>query len=393
MKPKPLRRAQGPLSFPRAGAEPGSLACLHPFGNERLNSRTGVSLPEGSWAPLWKSPLNPTLHPASLLWAGERILVRGRDLWQLFDSTGKGVATERCWAGGTLLDDRRSLFYVPDADAAGLTAWRLADGKPAWTIKPYFGLEFERVFLAVRGERLVVVSVEGPLHLRSGHAPELAILEVHDLSRLDGAEAGALVLDTRIAESLVRSPRLLAALQGDHLVLAAPGRLFLADLALRVRGELAAEMVPVAMSLDEAGRLYLLVEAKGRRELWLVTEQGELGLAISLPPRFQAAFSPPAIGYGHAIHLIAADRILAVSPRGEAVWARSTGGPVGGVAITPEDRLLVTSGSTLLVFEPSGQVRELFAAPGEVFLTRPVLTAEGKILLASESHLYCLGAV
>lgn len=391
--PLPLAEAAQPLSFAAASdaAATASGDCLRPFVNERCNSRVGSSLPKGTWKLRWQAEINPALHPSFVMCSGHRILVQGTSLWQLFDGQGGSIAFDRLGRGDMLIDDEHALFYFPKPDAS-LAARRLSDGSPAWTIKPAYGDEFVRAFAARRGERFVVLSIEQWLQPPSQYVSDLCVIEVHDLTGIEAGRPGALRLDTQVAMSEIRSPHLLAALHHDYLVLAATDRLYLMGLDLHVIGDLKESFRPVAMSLDEMMRVYLLVQARDRRELWLVTERGELGLRFVLPPPFGEALNPPILGHDHTIYLINENRLLVLSRTGEVIREHLTADLINGAVITPDDDLLLSAGAGLFTFDASGKERVLFVTESDRFTTAPVLTDRGEIILASAQRLYCLVA-
>ena len=58
------------------------------------------------------------------------------------------------------------------------------------------------------------------------------------------------------------------------------------------------------------------------------------------------------------------------------------------MTLTSDDRLVVATDAKVLAIDPSGRTIELAAAPKEIFLTPPIITGGGLLLVASGSALH-----
>ena len=82
--------------------------------------------------------------------------------------------------------------------------------------------------------------------------------------------------------------------------------------------------------------------------------------------------------------LVLDDRLVAIAPDGKTLWERK-GALTGGVTITADDRLLVASDAKVLAIDPAGHATEIVSAPKEIFLTPPIVTGAGLLVVASGS--------
>jgi hypothetical protein len=329
--------------------------------------------------------------PTAIMATGNRILVQAADQWQLFDTEGKALASGPLHVSEVVLDRAHELFY--HNEPVGLiAARRLTDGGRLFLVAGYAGNNYRRAFLSRRGRKLIVASVEFVTNPHSNYFPNLSAVNVVDVG--EPHEVDSLTGILRSARPLAELTRdislLFAALHDETLYLATRDRVYLADLDLKIRAELAGQFEPVAMSLDEAGRIYLLVRAEGRTALWLLSPQGERLMAFTMPSDLKLTATPPIVGYNHRVYVLGADRMLAINPDGKLAWVRPVNGQRGGAVITADDQLLVSDGRDLAVFNQEGQRSVLSSFDNETLFTPPVLTASGEILVASERRLYLL---
>lgn len=395
------------VGTPRATAPPGGppseaasaqtdTGYPRPYANAQLNSRLPETLPEDSvWEARWRVALDPFFPSPFVLQAGNRILLQGQGRWQLFDHQGMQIAIENYGDSDIVLDQEHSLAYMVDSFGRGL-AMNLADAQPAF-IFPIEGTnDYRRTFLARQGDRMVVTSFMRPTNPHNPVAPAASFAEVYHLGTPLRIEEGMLISSVREAMLSYYEERVLAALQHETLVIALPGRVIRTDLQLNVQNTLEDTFTPLAMSLDEAGRAYLIVEVPGEDEttqhpaLWVVAPDGQRLVDVEIPEVPGLAYAPPIVGYDHRVYIPLSDRILALSPEGDVLWNKHAGGTIAGAVITVENQLLVAAGSLIAAFDAQGTRTVLYHAEGEGWTTPPVLTDRQRILVASEQHLYCL---
>lgn len=386
--PVNIKPVATPAAIPRAAPPPGGGGSPRPFVNDQLNSRLARALPAGEWKVRRRQDVADGLRPSFVLQTNDRILAQGIDRWQLFDLDGKPLATDRLGASPVFIDTAHPLFYLADENGY-VAAHRLSGGGEEFVFHAYFGNDFQRVLLSRRGRRMLIVSVERPVDPHGQHQPNLSVVEVQDLGEPPQTNADRILRSNKRETYLMRKTVLLqAALRDDTLVLATQDRVYLADLNLKIHAVLQAEFTPLAMSLDEAGRIYLIVNERGRPALWVLTPQGERLGSFVFPPDMEVAALPPVVGYDHRAFIIGTDRLLSVNPNGKLAWAR--GGRVAGATVTADDQLLVSDGSELAAYDADGKRRILYDFRDEVLSTPPVLTAGGELIVASPNHLFVL---
>jgi hypothetical protein len=350
-------------------------------------------LPAGTgWKIRWQKDVAVGLNPAFLLQGGNRLLAQGNALWQLFSSDGESIHVDILARSAVVLDPANDLFYLDNSQGT-VTGRRLSDGKPAFILQVLFGAEMERSFLARVDQRMLVVSIERSTSTHSPVEPNLSILEVQDLGNPPaGDDLGFLTTAKRLASGTYQTSVLKAALNGEWIAFAIPNSLYLADLSLKAQAILQAEFEPLAISVDETGRIYLMVRSEGRVALWTVSSKGERQMSFRLPREMQISPIPPIVGYNYRAYIIGPDRVLAIDPSGKLAWVQALKSPRAAAVVTANDQLLVSDGSELVAFDATGKRRLLHAFDGDVLSTPPVLTSKGEIIVASQRHLYLLAS-
>lgn len=386
--PQAIRAAPRPQVW-RPAQVPSEGAVTRVFANAGQNSRLPQPLATGAWRMRWQTTLHRDLRAVAVLPASDRILVQGEGLWQLFDGEGKSIHTGRYWPATLTVDPERALFY--SAGLAGeITALRLDDGEQAYYFTLTFGKAYARTLIARAGSRLLFLSVEQALDPGAKVKPDTSMVESLELPAtplLDDFSGAARV--TPIGHLFRRSRLLRGALGGETLVLAARNALYFANLDLKIQRAFAAEFAPVALSVDEEARAYLLADTSSGRALWIVTPDGERTTATALPEEAAGADDPPVIGYDHRVYIRGSDRVYAYSPAGELLWRSARGPKAAGMAITANDRLLLAAGNLVFWLDSAGRAHGIRAVDNERLQTAPVLTGDGKLLVAGRSHLFC----
>lgn len=385
--PEPIRPAQTPLTAPQA-APPADAEVIRAFVNDERNSRLARPVgDQGTWHVRWKTELPRTLRPSELCTAGDRIVLRGGGLWQLYGANGPELALKPLGKSPVTLDPRHGLLFAAD-NSGQLVAYRLKDGERAFSLMVGSVGRFEPIFVARRDHRLITTSKLRDTH-PDGPPPEKTMIEVVNLG--DAPKSWNQPGGAHPVKDLVReSYRLLTALNGDVITLATEDRVYLLDADLQIRQALAGSFIPFEMSLDEAGRIYLLVQAEGRTALWLLSPRGERWYSFVFPPGVGDVVRPPIVAYDHTAYIVTGERILSVAPDGKLNWMRSAAGSIAGAAISADDVLLTAEGNALTAWDAQGQRRVLYEFVGEALATAPALTSDGDLLVATRTALYRL---
>jgi hypothetical protein len=180
-----------------------------------------------------------------------------------------------------------------------------------------------------------------------------------------------------------------AASQEQTLVIASRNEICLVSLDLELRGVLQADFEPLAMSLDEAGRIYLIVKDKDGMAFWLLTPQGERLMAYRFEAGAQPPLVPPAIGFDHCVYLVGDHCVIAIDNYGQLLWTHPISAEVAWLSVTADDQLLLADGTELARIDPDGARHSLYRF-GEVLHTPPLLTPDGRLIVASRRHLFLL---
>jgi hypothetical protein len=174
-------------------------------------------------------------------------------------------------------------------------------------------------------------------------------------------------------------------------VTAIRNEILVTDFGRFVRAKLLETFEHGLLSLDEAGRIYALVRHSGdRSSLWILTAAGERVAAFDFPSDVQLKPIPPVVGYDHRTYFSTADSVICLSPEGALLWRRPAGAAVAGIAVAPNDDLLVAAGSHLFTFNSQGDRKPIHSFEGDMVRTAPAMTQDGDLLLASTRRLYRL---
>jgi hypothetical protein len=79
-----------------------------------------------------------------------------------------------------------------------------------------------------------------------------------------------------------------------------------------------------------------------------------------------------------------------LDPAGKPLFSIPIRKAFGGATVTADDKLLVSDGPELIVFGADGVSRVLHDFAQQSLKTPPILTPQGRILVASDETLFCL---
>jgi hypothetical protein len=374
--PLRIHSLPGAIPPPRAAATPA--AVTHRFGSPALNGRLGEPLPDGDWKVRWEADLEPGLNTAAVLSGWDRLLVWGWLGWQLFDAAGKAVASGPLDSADVLLDDQEPLIFL--VDGAGKFSARRADsGAQAYLLEAPSRRLFQVSFLARYRQHLVAGSASRPPQPHAAVMPHTCVVQAH---RLDGERAA-------VERELTRDvAQVLMAMHQDTLAIATGNRIYLAGANLNIRAAIEGEFEPLAMSLDEAGRIYLIVRDHQGQALWVVTPEGGRVVSYRLPAGARAGTVPPLVAYDHQVYILASGRLLAIGPSGKLLWEQAVSEAAAG-SVSADGALLLANGADLVRFTASGERRTLHQF-GEWLRAPAIVTAAGELIAATGNRLYCL---
>jgi hypothetical protein len=390
---RPIRPAEKLPLLPRAaptGVASVSQLFVDAERNSRLATKLGPMLEDRvrKWKVHWLADTSEYMRPFALLHLSQRTVLYGDSDWQLFDAGGRTVRNGPLGASGVALDPERQVFYAADQFGT-IAARRLLDGDPTFSVALHQGTKFARRYIAPSGRLLVTSSFEIPVDAHEPD-PEYSIVETTDLGEPQDVKRWDEDHGPPVIQDLVcKTMFMLATLHGGSIVLALRNGVYVLDLNLEIRRALTGTFSPVELSLDEAGRIYLILQSGSGTALWLVTPEGERLYSFQLPPGISDVSSPPIVGYDHTVYLLAGQHILAVAPDGKLDWSKPAAGTIAGAVVTADDQLLVSEGNAVTAWSRESERRVLYTFP-EALSTPPVLTETGDLLVASQLHLYCL---
>jgi len=355
-------------------------------GTDALDGRSAASLPPGRWVEDGRVALDPDDRSLALLSTADRLVLSSEGPWAIFDH-GLGRVGAGMRAGGDVtVDPEHGLLYATDPSGC-LGAHHLADGGRAFAIPLMLGLEWERGYVARRGQRVIVLSRERPLDPHA-HVPRLrCMIEACDVGDPEVVGPDGFLESAVGAGDLVRTtPVLLAACRDRSIVLATTDRLYGLDLELTIEAAVEGAFTPVAMSLDEARRVHLVCSTPRGPAYWAIGLDGGRTVEAPLRATFAGTPFPPLVAHDHHVFVLARGGIAAFDPGGALRWERYDLGPIAGGLVTADDRLLVSAGERLLALRPDG-TGEVLQGVGEALWTGPVLTPEGVLFVATRHQL------
>ena len=381
--------ARGDIPRDEPGASRGTERYRRPFGNMRLNSRIGLTLPAGEWHVSWKCALTDFLEARYVLDMEGLAIVQGDAQWQLVSQ--KEGRTLRLGNNGrsdiAVSPDGASFYYM---DANGFVAWHSSDGELEHLCFARLQEQYRRLLIRREAAHYFVVSLSnGRPPWGPGDLWAVEKISIGDSSRVD---VGKVLLDSDSAGMLIqkKDKLLIPASAEGTTVLATRERLYLMNDDLRITRALTGKFDPLALSTDPLKRVYVLVRTENVTALWMVTFEGERVFSFAIPAELQVGAFPPIVGYGHQVYLFAGSRVVAIAPSGALLWEHELQGGFGGAVVTAEDQLLVSEGSCVSAFDIKGQRRTLYRLTDESARTPPVLTSTGGLLVATERNLYRL---
>jgi hypothetical protein len=386
-----IRPAVSASAPPRA-TPPDHGESARPYINDQLNSRLPKDVAAAPFAVLWKADLAPEFPTAYVLAAGGRIVTPAPGRWQLFDNSGQLIGTGKLGAGDAVIDSANELLYSIDPYGV-IEAHQLKDAALAYSVSISGGEEWQRAFYARRGHEFAIVSFRRLLQPHAAATPSGVSVDVQDLGSSLQVQQEIAVSARQKSRLYFEAPRASAAVLGDALVTAIRNEIVVTAFGQSIRTRLLDKFEAGPMSLDEAGRIYVLVnQGSAQPILWVLTQQGERVAVFTPPADFTMQAAPPVVGYDHRIYLFSRSEVVALNPQGTLEWRRPSQGAVAGIAVTSGGTVVVAEGSSLSAFDAKGERHVLAKFDGESLITPPAMTPAGDILVATARRLYCVAS-
>ncbi|BDC52148.1 hypothetical protein F183_A44630 [Bryobacterales bacterium F-183] len=377
----------------RASASVVSPNFIRAFGSGGQNSRAPGSLGgQGRFGIRWQFAVDGA--PNAVLVAGDRIVAQRSNGWELMSSDGKKVASGPPSRSLITLDPSVGMFYVVGSGNA-LQAMAMDTGEMRFALPLGQNESFSWPLVHRSGKVLMIAGVEQPMMSPRPRRPERSLFQAVRIASPIQLSPYKLLLSLEQQRDMVfKEANMLPVGSGEVLWAAMPNLLVRTSPAQTVDGAWTDTFRPLAVSVDEMGWLYLVAEcgAQNQRELWIVTTEGVRVSRSAVPPAFWETKVPPAVGYDHRVYLRAAQDIAAFAPSGELLWEVRISGQIAGMTVTPDGRVVAAAGRAVYQIDPGGKVTPVFAElPGSA-TTAPVVTAQGEILVGTETGVVCLTA-
>jgi hypothetical protein len=304
----------------------------------------------------------------------------------LFDDRGRQIARDATAGEDSQIEPAHSVFYVANR-YSNVAARRLSDGGPQYRFRVEGTDDYSRTFLHRAGARMLVASSKRTMNPMNPAPVKVSALELYEFTEPEAMDEDQLTSVHQRAIRHYEATRLWVAVHGPFVIVAHTNAIEFLDAGCKPQRTFTGAFEPQGMSLDETGRIHLLVQAGGRQALWLISPRGE-ALAVALDhPVYQR---PPVIGYDHTLYLLGAGQVLAIAEDGRIAWNYPSKGRASGAMALPDHRVLVSDGGALAAIDAKGDAKPVHEFPGETLTLPAVLTASGELIAATQNHLYCL---
>jgi hypothetical protein len=378
------------------GVSPASLAGLDGFdptvapgnawpladGSAGRTCRTSHPLLHGRWLPVWGAPLGEAAAPTSLLVGGGFIVAEGRSRC-LWDAQGCPMAQIPSGSRASWLDPDGSRL-LSDGSEGGLGSRSV----------PSLAIECS-IMLSLPSGHLTGALLPGPdrtllvlTRKRTPRGPNDVVVEVVRARDWQHIEDGRLYGLDPIA-GMIREQDCFAevALAKTGPVLATPDGVLWCDWQLRPLAECPHSLHPRALSVDAAGRAFIVGNDDPLESRVLVVPPGGPAVARhSVPSARDFDVQPPLILPHGASYVLSPGELLALSPAGQAMWRQPCGNHPRGT--TTANGLLLLADEVLYAVDPAGQRMLLWTPPSPLVV--PPILLDGRIVVATSDQLFML---
>jgi outer membrane protein assembly factor BamB len=389
VSPSPLEDASLPERF-APPAPPSNLPALQPFGGPQQHSRLNAFLGAPTafrWVSRFEAPLREGTEAQAVLYSGDAVLVLA-SIWQLFGVDGAARRSGLSGLSPVVISPTDDTFRWVSADGT-LVARALQTGEERWSCGAPLGDGGAYPVHAVGGTASLLAGAERDTDPEAeDFVPAFAVQWIDPTERPVVSRGG--LLKNAVRTAALTGPSmgdLVGATDGAHVFVAFEGLALRLDMALEVTKASSFAAKPRAVSMGDAGRVYLVVSTPGGAALWLINAQGERVFAAALPRDTRV---PPIVTPDHRVFVTTDDEVLAFSPEGRPLWRVSSPLRPPRASVTADGWLLVSLGEELRAFDAEGRSAVLSYSVGRPFVTAPVITAHGEILVATTETLVCL---
>jgi hypothetical protein len=384
-----IRTVHLPTPIPR-GREAPAPALSGAYVTEEKNSRWTRGAPRGAFEVAGRAGLGSEIDRGFVGGSTDGFLVAGGDQVALFDPALKPVASLGLSGGSVAMDAAAALWLAADPFGA-IAARRWSDAGRAYLVRAAYGRSYRHEVLGKHGGGWYVLSTELPPVGDDVRGPKFAAVTKIDPGESDRTDGDGFRLSARQAR-VYRFERADAsgAFHEGRTYLAYPDHVVILSADLAPAADLTGAFVPLGISLDESGRIYLLVRVGAAHRLWIVTAEGDRILDFELPRDFVPDPRPPVVGYNHVAYVVGGRSVLAISPDGKLEWKTTFGGQIAGAVATTDDEVVVAAGPQIVALDSKGSRRILAELDGETLATAPSPLGDRDLVIASRKSLFRL---
>lgn len=359
-----------------------------PYINNNQNSLSPNSVNGSSFGIKWQTALNPDYESRYIIAKGDRIIIEAT-FWQLYNLDGKMLIQDKIGMSHVVMNDVAKSFYYVNAGGE-LVARHYEDGKFKFATLLPDADEYVRPVILFNNNIFTISGIERELDPHGHHKPSKSSVTNIDATKLLKNDYNANNdFAKRLGTLYIPSQKSVVAGSGKSLSVAYPDNILLVNNELKVTAQLTGHFSPVSISRDEAGNIVLLNDNDEGRSIWLITENGERIFSSAVN---DAIIFPPIVGSHHRLFVPCKKGIFVIENDGKQHLNYVIKNAFKGATATADDKLLVSDGNELVLFEKNGESKLLFDFGNEQILTSPVITNGGDILVATKRFLYCLTA-
>lgn len=359
--------------------------CIQPYSNFAQNSRSTGECKVNKFEIKWKSALRPSFPPSFIIQNGNRILIEAR-VWQLFNENGILIRSGDQGTSHFIIEKKNKLFFYVNK-IGELTGCQLENGAQICASSILYGDIYVRPFMTVRNQSMFFIENERQLDPHMHHLAKFSNVSKYNLHDIFSPGKSSFRSAKSEGYLSVESNSIIGAGLLENMVFSFPDKIIIANESLSIIHGYGEDFKPVAISTDEAGRIYLLNDNDKGRCLWVISKAGEKLYSVEVPG---ALIHPPIVGYDHRVFIPCEKSMVVIEEDGEQLMNYRLNQKYIGAVITADDKLLICDGHDLRAFNKAGEAVTLFRSEDGHFSTPPVITETGNILVASKEHLYCL---
>ncbi len=371
---------------------PSDFSIVSCFSNEAHNGRSAVKLAKNLWSQKWKVPLDESLTPRHILFCNDYIIVYGNGQWQLFSMQGKTLNSGAAGFSELYIDKQTGLFFFADYNGL-IQARNLQDGSHKYSFFPMFSTGYSRPAFFRKERLLDILSVEENENPHGNVTLRSSVIEAVDIGEPETIDDNGYLLSAhRLKDIQVNSTEVNAVFSDNLAVVAAPDQIIITGAELKIARIIKGEFKPVAMSMDESGRIYIVASLAGsvgkKNALWVIDSSGSKLADIELPGGAES-FNPPLLGYGLKLYVTSDKHIYSINLKENSFTEVPFEKPLGGAVISSDNKIVLAAGKMIFGIDDNGETIYLTHLDDDKWITNPVFAGNDNLICSTGKFLYC----